>query len=166
MEGIEIMEGYVEVGKILELAEQNVRHDGFLVPVAFGFSAEQTYVFQIVFKNDEEKFQQYFALGTCLKKAGCFRFVLLNDVAMRQVEKEKFKEVVENYVTERPTTYPESMRQEAIILQDYDLVKKTFVMYCKRYKKVGKDFKFEEIERFEEIVSEMVRVVIEGFENR
>ena len=89
--------------------------------------------------------------------------MLLNDVAMRQVEKENFKEVVKNYVTERPTAYPESMRQDAIVLQDYDFNKKTFVMYCKKYKKVGKDFKFEDVERFENMVSQMVKIVLKGF---
>ena len=62
MKEIEIVENYVEVGKILEFAEQNIRSDGYLVPVAFGFSAEQTFIFQITFKNDEEKCQQYFTL--------------------------------------------------------------------------------------------------------
>lgn len=163
MKEIEIVENYVEVGKILEFAEQNIRSDGYLVPVAFGFSAEQTFIFQITFKNDEEKCQQYFTLGSYLKRNSCFRFVLLNDVAMRQVEKENFKEVVKNYVTERPTAYPESMRQDAIVLQDYDFNKKTFVMYCKKYKKVGKDFKFEDVERFENMVSQMVKIVLKGF---
>jgi hypothetical protein len=120
-------------GLIVDLCN-NARHlkenRASLVPVAMMLSKDKGIIpCMLPFRNDEEKSALYYGLGTGMKKYKASRVILINDVAMKMYDKpaEKISEL------EKPLTYPESMRQDGIFLQDVDLATGRVDGYFMRY---------------------------------
>lgn len=120
-------------GLIVDLCN-NARHlkenGSSLVPVAMMLSKDKGIIpCMLPFRNDEEKSALYYGLGTGMKKYRANRVILINDVAMKMYDKpaEKISEL------EKPLTYPESMRQDGIFLQDVNLATGRVDGYFMRY---------------------------------
>lgn len=112
----------------------NARHlmetRGSLVPVAMMFSEEKGIIpCMLPFRDEEHKSAIYYGLGTGMKKYKANRVILINDVALKMYDKPTGK-ISES---EKPLTYPESMRQDGIFLQDVDLATGRVDGYFMRY---------------------------------
>ena len=153
------------INGISTVACKNLQNDGFLTPIAFLFMGNDMLPIMMTWRNDDEKYAAYKAVGlhACLRSVDAV--LLLNDVAMRRVEKkEDLKYVIENYDTERPTMYPESMRQDVITFGYIDFKNFNISLYCQNYKKENGEVIFEELEKVnEQIVGELYSTVISGY---
>ena len=110
------------IEKYKEAALTNLRNS---VPkgesfAAVGFIGDDIIV-RLPFKNDEEKTAMFFALGQLCRKEGETKALTIIDSYFRQApNKEQLNYISENWDTERPGTYPESMRQSALVFSEID----------------------------------------------
>ena len=153
------------INGISTVACKNLQNDGFLTPIAFLFMGNDMLPIMMTWKNDDEKYAAYKAVGELACQLSADVVLLLNDVAMRYMEnKEDIKYVIENYDTERPTMYPESLRQDMICLSCIDF--KTFDMslYTQKYKKENGEVIFEKLEKANETIKgELYNMVLSGY---
>jgi len=70
-------------GQILEMAKENLRNDGCLLPVAFLVTPEQVLATPIVFQNQEEKEGAYRQLVETARARQALAIVTLNDAHYR-----------------------------------------------------------------------------------
>jgi hypothetical protein len=102
----------------MSMAKANLTRDGHLSPVAILFRSSdgQMGVVSLMFDSNS-KYPIMMGLGDLCKKQGFDEIIMVNDCAVRipkSVEEAKF--IAENYETESPSCYPESMRKECIVL--------------------------------------------------
>jgi len=145
------MEKELDVEKYINVLNEHAKkllvRDGFLQSVAFFIKDDQVECPEkIVHKDDEEKFNHYYQIG---KKLQEYDYVIvLQDIAYRSFDnKDAAKEVIENYMTESPLTYPESMRMDGIL---YMALANTgdgigMRMYCQSYRKDKDKYQFDDL---------------------
>jgi hypothetical protein len=75
------------------------------------------------------------------------------------------KQVLENYETERPSLYPESMRDDFLFLLFVDFIDEDFRLLVCKYKKMDDHFEFEkpEIVDNENTTASVVNFVVQGW---
>jgi len=112
-------------------AKEILEQSGYLSPVAFLVGKNNQIIpCTVPFKNDTQKRGMYLALGASMKPLGSSRVILINDAAMKTYDKSKDWEID---VTEQPLTYPESMREDGIFLQDINMKTDRIEGYFMRY---------------------------------
>lgn len=108
-----------------KIKEKNVS----MSPVAMILSKDKGIIpCMLPFRDDEEKSALYYGLGIGMKKYNADRVILINDVALKTYDKP-----VNISVTEQPLTYPESMREDGIFIQDINIVTGRVDGYFQRY---------------------------------
>lgn len=116
-------------------AKKILEEKGKLAPVGFVITKEKKIIpCALPFRNDIEKSAIYLALGVAVRKFSGSRVIMINDVAMRKIDPKDMEEFKKNYTTEQPLTYPESMRQDGIFLQDMNMETGRIEGYFMRYK--------------------------------
>jgi hypothetical protein len=66
--------------KVLEIAQQNLRNDGYLAPVAFLVTPEQELeIVELLFEGEEEKQQAYAELVRTARRLNAMAIITLND---------------------------------------------------------------------------------------
>lgn len=135
------------INDILDRAKQNlVNSHGNLAPALFLPREGQLIAIPASFKNNEEKSALLQAAGIAAKKYGCEEVAFLCDAAMKT-----YKDVDPNEldVTERPLTYPKSMRQECLIFTILEMKTSAGKMYIIPYKEVEDDYVFEQMQTWD-----------------
>lgn len=128
-----------EIHELIEAVANNAKRlmerDGKLTPTALVVAEKELMPLELLFRDSEDKYRMYFALGLTLKKVKQTIVILINDVALRHVDKKDAHKFKDNKCdpTEQPTTYPESMRQDGIFIQEIDVTTKTMNAYLMRY---------------------------------
>lgn len=130
------------INDILDRAKQSlVDSHGNLAPALFLLKDGGLIVMPAPFKNNEEKSVILQAAGIAAKKYGCEEVAFLCDAAMKT-----YKGVNPNELdaTERPLTYPKSMRQECLVFTILEMKTSAGKMYITPYKEVDDDYVFEQ----------------------
>lgn len=144
------MKNRFRIENVVEIAKVNLKKFGYLTPAIIAVLENgMVNAYALSFHNDDEKKAQYLAAGKFLKKINCVRAILINDIAVREVKKEDFEHVVKNFETERPTLYPESLRKDAIFIQDYDISNNHIDTYYQEYKVSEGKYVFGDLEKKE-----------------
>lgn len=133
----------------MNVAKQNLEKDGYLMPVAFLVrNFEVIGILGLTFQDEEEKEIQYIGLGNLAKKNIADGIIVINDVAMRMLKNPTPDEIHAAIYdpTERPLSYPESMRQEAIALIYHNLVTSENQIMLQIYKKNGDIIEYGEFQ--------------------
>ena len=118
------------VSMFMEKAKENLKRDGYLVPIAFMLIKGRLLMIPIRYQEGaKERF--FISLGAACKKENGTQILLVLDMAARSLDKlteDQLKYVMQNITTEAPLTYPEGspIRQEAIVVQLYDLTQKDY----------------------------------------
>lgn len=114
----------LSIQSVMDIAKQNLLQDGHLSPVTICVTPQGIKVIPAQFRNDGEKHAFYTAVGAACRDFGTTRIFLVNDAALRILDKKDFP--VEGYLdpTETPLTYPKSMRTEVIVVLDHDFSSK------------------------------------------
>jgi hypothetical protein len=115
-----------------DLMEKNDR----IAPIAMILSKNKGIIpCMLPFRDDEEKTALYYGLGVGMKKYNANRVILINDAAMKMYNKSMISETGKLMIseTEKPLTYPESMRQDGIFIQDINMVTGRVDVYFQRY---------------------------------
>jgi len=111
-------------------AKEVLEKSGYLAPIAFLVGKNNQIIpCMVPFKNDAQKRGVYLALGAAMKALGSNRVILVNDAAMKMFD----KPMEEVHITETPLTYPESMREDGIFLQDMNTITERIEGYFMRY---------------------------------
>lgn len=128
-----------------EQAKQNLRNcvavNSNFLPMAFFMDGDQPIVVAIALNSD--KYAMYHKLGVLLGQRNVTEVILLNDCAFRTVNVKDAQFVKENYDTESPLSYPESMRTEALVFVHINFKERDKICVM-AYKKVGKKVEFLE----------------------
>jgi len=70
------------------------------------------------FDSDETKYQAFESVGMIMAREECHEVVIVVDAITRfPSSKEEAKYVLDNWETEQPSSYPESMRQDCLVIQ-------------------------------------------------
>lgn len=138
------------IKSLLEIAKKILKNEGFLIPQAFFIKDNEKGMVRISpnFKTAEEKYKSCIAIGLTAKQVGANSIILLNDVASKTYSKENADYVEKNYNTESPLTYPESQRDDGIMIMYMDMKTKKIDAYFQKYKKQGNNIKFYKIKEF------------------
>ncbi len=152
------------VEKINEIAEQNLRQDGYLNAMAFILRDGHFAPMELKFETDDEKHRAYVSIGLTAQKLGADRVILLNDVAARAADTpEEAKYMAENYDHECPLSYPESMRWDGILTLDIDLKSEKVDGFFRQYKRDGDEYSFEELVDNGSFSGGLVNNILTGF---
>ncbi len=143
------------ITEIAEVAKQNLIKHGSLAPVVLphknGVIVPQL-VMNLRFENDEQKYKAFVMIGITAQKffknGFIDRIVLVIEGAMKAYDEHTSELVKRNPELYAPLTYPESQRQEIIIINDFDLIKKTDCFYSIEFKKNGTSFTFKQLEKY------------------
>lgn len=73
--------------------------------------------------DDETKWPTFQGIGQVCSESNCHEVVIVLDCCMRKVNPEESDYINENWETERPTTYPESMRKDMIMVNTINFKK-------------------------------------------
>jgi len=131
---------------MIDRAKINLQKDGNLAACALLMHQGALIAPVLVsWKDDQTKVDVYNQVGQQAMKLGASGVVLINDVAGRFVRPEDMKHFKKNFDTERPTAYPESLRQEMIAVAYLDLKANTIIPYYQEYKKDGKKIVWGEL---------------------
>jgi hypothetical protein len=85
------------------------------------FGEDQDYVVMTPFASDEEKFSMLNEVGKLSYENKAHQVIFVSDSYLRHYNKEEdFKTAVDNWDTERPSLYPDSMRTAAILMYILD----------------------------------------------
>lgn len=159
----------MDIQKIIEdmarIARENLNKDNHLTPIALIFKEGALISSMIIsWDTDENKQYAYRMLGEKAKELAADFVIWINDVAVRTVKSpEELEFIKKNYDTERPTAYPETLRQDMILLGYLDLKTLKDSMWIQAYNKM-KDGKrvYKELIKTENMVSAMSQWIIEG----
>jgi hypothetical protein len=117
----------------------------------------------IIIELEFNKYEMYRKLGATLGQRGVTDVILLNDCVFRTIDSKDFKYVKENYNTEAPSCYPESMRTEALVFVHINFKEKDKACMIP-YKRIGKRIEFlEEVSGFDGFDGEIRHSVAKGF---
>jgi hypothetical protein len=153
-----------ELEDVMEKAKSNLEQFHSLAPVVLCFSVEGT-CFPILadFSNESEKYQFYKYIGKHCKNHDFKKIILINDAAFRSMQVEDFEKIKED-PSERPLTYPKSMRTECIVLMYYDLENKKSDILVQPYKEEGdKIIWLDSIPDMKNFNSGLLEVIEEGY---
>lgn len=104
--------------KVLQSAIDN-KED--FIAKAHIFGETQDYVVMTPFSSDEEKISMLNEVGKLAYENKAHQVIFVSDSFLRHYNKEEdFKTAVNNWDTERPSLYPDSMRTAAIIMYVLD----------------------------------------------
>lgn len=118
----------------MALAKTVLTRDSHHIPTALGFGG-QPFVQQLQFTDDREKAEAYIKTGVLTYLHKSEMLVLVNECAARTYDSEaEAKQAIQNYETERPTLYPESMRKELLMVVVLDFRFNTIFMQSQEYK--------------------------------
>jgi len=150
---------------ISKIAQENIEKDDYLQPMAFIIKEGEIVPMSLSNTDDEAKFRSYTDVGLVAQKLAADKVILLADVAARIVDNpEDAKYVQENYSTESPLSYPESLRLDGILFLVVELKSGTATGYFRRYEKHEIGYKFHELETYSETFSGgLVNMVMGGF---
>lgn len=102
---------------VMEGAKENLNKDHRLAPVALLSEGDHLKAQLIMpWKDDGQKQAMLKKIGTLCKEKNCDNVIIISDAAMKQMDTlEQAKDPLE-----RPLLYPESLRQECIIVIGHD----------------------------------------------
>ena len=156
--------------KFLQIASDDVITNKFMTeayPVVFVDQEFETLEpIPIVYKDgdSQDEIASLLDIG-----AACWfeeaEYVIINLEACAR-KTEDFQSVIDNYETERPSSYPPSMRDSYIISCLIDLIDEDFVFLMSKYNEEHDDLKFEEpilIESKNVLLSGLVDFIIQGW---
>lgn len=153
---------------LCETAKGILEEKGEIMPVAMVITDDGHIIpCMLPFKNDdsEEKYAMYGAVGVTMKKFNANKVVLVNDVALKYYSsKEEADKAKENYQTESPLMYPESLRQDGILLQEVDLGDDTVNSYFMRYENTSPR-KYHELARLNKEGESMAGAIISSLKD-
>jgi len=133
----------MNIEDLKDVARQNLRNcvavNSDFASMAFFMDGDQPIVAAISLNSD--KYEMYRKLGAMLGLKNITDVILLNDCAFRTVNVKDFQFVKENYNTESPLSYPESMRTEALVFAHINFKEKDKICMM-AYKKYGKEVEF------------------------
>jgi len=162
----EFLEGIKDLNfKVLQVAIDD--NEGFMAKVHI-FGEDQDYVVMTPFSDDEEKVSMLSKVGKLAYEKGASQLIFVSDTYLKTYSNEKdLNTAMENWETERPSLYPDSMRTSAIlmyILDFKDAGNEKILVY--RYKVVDK--KVVQLEPMNDLDSEagdslIKRVLSESF---
>lgn len=150
---------------MITIAKKNLEDDGHLSACAL-LMDDQGIIAPIVvsWKDDQTKVDAYNQVGQQAKSLSASGVILINDVASRRVMSEDMKHFRQNFDTERPTTYPESLRQDMISVGYLDFQVDKIIIYYQEYKKEGESIVWGELRTNIDIVeSGFKNMIMEGF---
>jgi hypothetical protein len=134
-------ENYLEELKaiVIDSLKDTVESQESFMPRIHLLKEKEEKVIFLPFGNDEEKREILLAVGAVAYEENCHQLVFISDTYVRKMNTEaQAKEVAENWETEQPSTYPDSLRSEAIIMLAVDFKSsKNEKMYVILYKKEG-----------------------------
>lgn len=114
--------------------------------------------------TDETKHAFYRAVGALCKKEGCDFIMIINDAAIKAFKNpEDYKNMIDNYETESPLTYPKSMRTDCIILIGYAFATEESKIVVQPYKEENGGYTWQELVDTPEFDGAIIRGVKEGF---
>lgn len=151
----------------LENAKEQLKEEEF-VPVALPLEFTEDDIdikdaIPVIFEDDSDKISTLLDIGAACWFQDVEDVVLVLPGCGRKVDDmEKF---IENYETEKPSLYPESMRDDYLMLVFLDLIDEDFkVLFCK-YKRVDKEIVFEEasFEDSNKMQSGIVEFIVQGW---
>jgi len=124
----------------------------------------------LMFETDEQRTESYNRAGMYCKKKNADGVILISDMRTRileEVNSEKLKYLVENFETERPSLYPDSMIQTNIVLNyvDFEKQKNLLTLTCKHNKDEDNNIKFEKYKVLENIivVENIIQPLLKGW---
>ena len=127
-------------------------------------------IIMLPFGNEKEKEAVCKQLGRTLIDHNVKKFLLVTDAAMRIMDKKNAQYTQDNYESESPLTYPESMRTECLVHLSVDFTKETkesteCSVWC--YKKENKEVIFlEEKSMGNDFQSKLLAYIAEGVQER
>jgi hypothetical protein len=105
--------------EVKSLAKQILLKDGYHVQMVLIFPPNnQPMSIPLNWKDDEEKRELFHKIHILLDELHSDRYIMIMESFAREVQPEQLKYVEENYDTERPSVYPESMRKEMLIIHE------------------------------------------------
>lgn len=152
----------------LEPSKELLKENNFIpIIVQLEFDSDNDVSFSepepFVFSDEVEKMSKLLEIGaTCWFRDVCDIIMVFSGCGRKIEDWDKFQE---NYDTERPSLYPESMRDDYLIFTYIDLIDEDFkLMFCK-YKKQNNEIVFEEPEfiKGEDVNSGLVEFIIQGW---
>jgi len=161
----------MDVDKILramiDRAKKNLEADGHLSACAL-LMHQGALILPILlsWENDNSKVDAYNMVGQKAKEIRAVGVVLINDVASRKVMPEDMAHFRQNFDTERPTTYPEGLRQEMIAVAYLDFQADKIIPYYQEYKKKGDSIEWGDLRTDSDIViieSGFKKMIMDGY---
>jgi len=148
---------------LLNLAKKNLEKDGDLAPVGFVLG-EEFVIVKLDYSDYACKHKSNFALGLMAKKFLSNGVFILNDSYFRQIQNVDKMDALDVEL-EKPSYYPDSLKQSAIAMAFIDLVeKKTYVTLCK-YVVKDSAYIFEEAMPWAEGEGGVSSAVLNGYLN-
>jgi len=122
---------------VIDSLKATVRDNESFMPRIHLLKEEEEKVIFLPFGDDEEKRNILLAVGALAFEEECHQMIFISDTYVRKMETPaQAKEVEENWATEQPSTYPDSLRSEAIVMQALDFKEpKNEKLYIMIYKK-------------------------------
>jgi hypothetical protein len=153
----------------LENAQEAYKENEFYpvaLPISFkddDFDIEEP--IPVIYKGESDKISVLLDIGAACWFQDVVDVVLILDGCGRKVD--NIENLIENYDTERPSLYPESMRDNFLILTWIDLIDEDFkILMCKYKRHEDGQIVFEEEPKFmddEDAVSSFVEFVVQGW---
>lgn len=112
------------VAHFMEPAKKTLVADKYLTPCVVCIGGANIWPIPVTAEQMDHKVAFYRAIGSTCKQYGCCVVVLINDCAMKSCPKGVDPEEWWSDPTERPTTYPKSMRTDLIMVGAMDLINK------------------------------------------
>lgn len=152
---------------LFDQAKEIIRTEGQLIPLAFPLTIDKILEpILITFKDDHEKLQTFFSLGTYCRENDVLAIILGLDTCNRTIPKnEKSSKIFfENLDTERFSLYPKNWRKNFVLLQYINFIdSKHNLTLLARYKQENKNLKFFEPFITNRMKSSIVDITISGW---
>jgi hypothetical protein len=114
---------YLEELKALALdsLENSIKDNSGFIPRIHIIGKKEEKIVFLPFKDEEEKREMFLTMGAMAFEENSHQMIFICDTYIRKMSSaQEAKEVGENWDTERPSTYPEHLRSEALVLHSID----------------------------------------------
>jgi hypothetical protein len=147
--------------EIKSLAKQVLIRDGYHAQMVLIFPPNnQIMPVLLNWKTDEEKWELFHKVHQLLNELHSDHYIMIMESFARTIKPEQLKYIKENYDTERPSIYPESMRMEMLVIHE-QYRNGTGNLCCIEFKKV--DEKVEILNEINEPISAEAKIVGTNF---
>ncbi len=159
----EIIKGLKEYSKELFFKMGNK-----MAPMVFFIKDDKAEEMGVVdFKDDIERIAVFEKIGRISKQKGYNIIVIASEMMLKTVKGINIKDAIDNFDTERPSTYPKNMRRDGLMLSYIDfsgeIVEMHFMEYEDDTKKAFK--KSEEIGANQITINSIAGIVLNGYKD-